>query len=535
MEAFGATVVRTPAADLECAARSSAPGRSLARPRRLPSQPVFESPSTPEPTTKRPARRSLPRARRRDRRLRGGRRHDRDVHRASRATSRERDHRTRARVAVEPQGSILGGGEQATARGRGRRPLLLPEILDRSVIDEVIDDRRRRGVRDVPARCPRAKRAFWPAALRALAAAGGAARRQAPGPGQDGRDALPGRRGAISRIRESLEESCRIGLSASESPRRRADELTDRELIECHGLFHRLHPRRQRAGSDDGGRRRSRSTRRRPTSSRRSASTRATSTRRTQNPTRRALEENLAVLEGGAGARALRLGNGGDHGRLDVRQGGRARRLLQHDATAARTATTRKILARYGVEFSFVDTSDVDVVRRRCRPNTRLLHLESPTNPTMQICDIAALSRDRARRSGAHRRRGQHLRARRTSRGRSTLGARHRRPLDDEVLERPLGLAWAASPSRRGGARRVALASSRTARARSSRRSTPGSCCAGIKTLAVRMERHEAQRPRDRRASSARHPKVAQGLLPGPAGSPAARSGQEADDGLSAR
>jgi cystathionine beta-lyase/cystathionine gamma-synthase len=112
---------------------------------------------------------------------------------------------------------------------------------------------------------------------------------------------------------------------------------------------------------------------------------------RTQNPTRHALEVNLAVLEGGAGARAFASGmaaitavssfvKAGDHVVCsNMTYGGTYRYYT-------------KILARYGVEFSFVDTSDCEAVRRAFRPETRLLHLESPTNPTMQICDIAALS-----------------------------------------------------------------------------------------------------------------------------------------------
>src|SRR5262249_7894293 len=59
-----------------------------------------------------------------------------------------------------------------------------------------------------------------------------------------------------------------------------------------------------------------------------------------------------------------------------------------------------QIQARYGVEFSFVDTTDEKEVERAFRPNTRLLHLESPTNPTMAICDIASLS-ELAHRRGA--------------------------------------------------------------------------------------------------------------------------------------
>jgi cystathionine beta-lyase/cystathionine gamma-synthase len=112
---------------------------------------------------------------------------------------------------------------------------------------------------------------------------------------------------------------------------------------------------------------------------------------RTQNPTRRALEENLAVLEGGAGARAFASGmaaitavstfvKAGDHVVCsNMTYGGTYRYYA-------------KIQARYGVEFSFVDTSDEEEVRRAFRGETRLLHLESPTNPTMVLCDIARLS-----------------------------------------------------------------------------------------------------------------------------------------------
>ena len=112
---------------------------------------------------------------------------------------------------------------------------------------------------------------------------------------------------------------------------------------------------------------------------------------RTQNPTREALEENLARLEGGAGARAFASGmaaitaistfvESGDHVVCsNMTYGGTFRYYT-------------KIQARYGVEFSFVDTSDVDQVQQAFRRNTRLLHLETPTNPTMTICDIARLS-----------------------------------------------------------------------------------------------------------------------------------------------
>src|SRR6266511_2152504 len=103
---------------------------------------------------------------------------------------------------------------------------------------------------------------------------------------------------------------------------------------------------------------------------------------RTQNPTRAALEENLTTLEGGAGARAFASGmaaitavstlvKAGDHVVCSNMTYGGTYRLFT------------KILARYDVAFSFVDTSCAEEVERAIRPQTRMLHLESPTNPTM--------------------------------------------------------------------------------------------------------------------------------------------------------
>ncbi|MEO8433169.1 MAG: PLP-dependent aspartate aminotransferase family protein [Acidobacteriota bacterium] len=112
---------------------------------------------------------------------------------------------------------------------------------------------------------------------------------------------------------------------------------------------------------------------------------------RTQNPTRHALEENMAVLEGGAGARAFASGMAAATAISTFVKAG------EHVVCSNMTygGTYRyytKIQARYGVEFTFVDTADPDEVCRAFRPNTKLLHLESPTNPTMILCDIRRLS-----------------------------------------------------------------------------------------------------------------------------------------------
>jgi cystathionine gamma-lyase/cystathionine beta-lyase/cystathionine gamma-lyase/homocysteine desulfhydrase len=112
---------------------------------------------------------------------------------------------------------------------------------------------------------------------------------------------------------------------------------------------------------------------------------------RTQNPTRHALEVNMAVLEGGAGARAFASGMAAITAISTFVKAG------EHVVCSNMTygGTFRyytKIQSRYGVEFSFVDTSDEGAVHQAFRPNTKMLHLESPTNPTMRLCDIARLS-----------------------------------------------------------------------------------------------------------------------------------------------
>jgi methionine-gamma-lyase len=116
------------------------------------------------------------------------------------------------------------------------------------------------------------------------------------------------------------------------------------------------------------------------------------------NPTIRALEGCVAELEEGAGAVATSSGmaavntaymallGGGDHVVSTASVYGPSRTLLE------------KQLARFGVTASFVDTSDLESTRAALRPETRMLYVETPSNPLMQITDLramAALARDR--------------------------------------------------------------------------------------------------------------------------------------------
>ena len=112
---------------------------------------------------------------------------------------------------------------------------------------------------------------------------------------------------------------------------------------------------------------------------------------RVSNPTRTALEENLASLEGGASAHVFSSGMAaiaalvtmlktGDHVICGSNVYGGTPRLFD------------QIIANYGIVFTYVDTTDVEQVRRAIQPTTRLLHIETPTNPLMQITDIRAIA-----------------------------------------------------------------------------------------------------------------------------------------------
>ncbi len=112
---------------------------------------------------------------------------------------------------------------------------------------------------------------------------------------------------------------------------------------------------------------------------------------RTDNPTRRALQDLIAALEGGryglafsSGMSAidtiLRLFNPGDHV------------VVGNDVYGGTYRLFERIIARYGLLFSWVDLTDLDAVRAAYTPQTRLLWLETPTNPLMALADIAALA-----------------------------------------------------------------------------------------------------------------------------------------------
>ena len=110
---------------------------------------------------------------------------------------------------------------------------------------------------------------------------------------------------------------------------------------------------------------------------------------RTHNPTREALEGNVAALEGGRFGIAFATGlastdtmvkllSAGDHVVCGEGVYGGTYRLFD------------QVISRMGIELTFVDSASLDAIQAAVRPNTKLVHVETPTNPMMRLTDLAA-------------------------------------------------------------------------------------------------------------------------------------------------
>jgi cystathionine gamma-synthase len=113
---------------------------------------------------------------------------------------------------------------------------------------------------------------------------------------------------------------------------------------------------------------------------------------RNDNPNRDALERGISTLEGGAAAAAFASGTGaamsifqalapGDH-------------VLAHvDAYYGTSRLLREIFLRWGLQADFVDMSDLEAVKKALRPGTKLVWMETPSNPLLKIVDLAAVAK----------------------------------------------------------------------------------------------------------------------------------------------
>jgi cystathionine beta-lyase/cystathionine gamma-synthase len=113
---------------------------------------------------------------------------------------------------------------------------------------------------------------------------------------------------------------------------------------------------------------------------------------RTRNPTRAALERQLADLEEGEFACAFASGMAAIAGAASLLRSG-DHIVATQDVYGGTHRLFTEMLARYGIAVTFVNASDERATWAAARPNTRLLWLETPSNPTLRLCDIEALAR----------------------------------------------------------------------------------------------------------------------------------------------
>jgi cystathionine beta-lyase/cystathionine gamma-synthase len=119
---------------------------------------------------------------------------------------------------------------------------------------------------------------------------------------------------------------------------------------------------------------------------------------RTHNATRAALEKNLAALEGAGHGLCFASGLAATNTLLQTLSSG-DHVVAGNNLYGGTYRLFELVLKRFGLEFTFVSTTDLDALDAAFRPNTRMVFLETPTNPMMQLTDIAAVS------ERAHRRR----------------------------------------------------------------------------------------------------------------------------------
>ncbi len=113
---------------------------------------------------------------------------------------------------------------------------------------------------------------------------------------------------------------------------------------------------------------------------------------RAGNPTRSALEKNLAALEGAKYCAAFSSGMGAIDAVLKLLKGG-DHIVAGNDIYGGTYRIFVKVFEQFGLTFDFVDMSNLDNMKKALRPNTRLIWIETPTNPLLRIVDIEEAAR----------------------------------------------------------------------------------------------------------------------------------------------
>src|SRR5213595_109712 len=112
---------------------------------------------------------------------------------------------------------------------------------------------------------------------------------------------------------------------------------------------------------------------------------------RGENPTRTRLEQNLAALEGGVAAPVFASGMAAINAISSMYKSG-DHIVCGHNLYGGVPRLFNQVLADFGLEFTYVDTSEVRNVERAIRKNTRIVYVETPTNPLMALSDIEAIA-----------------------------------------------------------------------------------------------------------------------------------------------
>ncbi|MEX2272616.1 MAG: cystathionine gamma-synthase [Vicinamibacterales bacterium] len=112
---------------------------------------------------------------------------------------------------------------------------------------------------------------------------------------------------------------------------------------------------------------------------------------RTQNPTRAALEGNIAAIEGGKAAYAFASGMAAISAILTLLQSG-DHAVVTDNTYGGTFRLFDKVLTRYQLAFSYVDTSRLELIEQAITPKTRMIFIETPTNPVLRLTDLAGVA-----------------------------------------------------------------------------------------------------------------------------------------------
>ncbi len=112
---------------------------------------------------------------------------------------------------------------------------------------------------------------------------------------------------------------------------------------------------------------------------------------RVSNPTRDALEITLASLEGGLSAHTFASGMAAISALVTMLHSG-DHVVCGEDVYGGTPRLFNQIVSHYGIEFTYVDTADLEALTGALRPETRLVHIETPSNPMMRLTDIRAVA-----------------------------------------------------------------------------------------------------------------------------------------------